>query len=681
MSEPSIFFSEVNRRQGDFNRRAFLLGGITGLGLTALGGRLALLQVVEAQRYEKLADSNQFNFRMVPPPRGRVLDRNGVVLASNRPNFRLMVAREKDSDVEAVVKNLCELVPIPEAKIPRLIRDIKRAPAKAPVPVMEDLSWEEFSRINVRSPELPGVTADMAEVRVYPFGGAFAHVIGYVAKVNDRDIKAIRAKGQTPDPLLYNPGFRIGRQGVEKAFDLDLRGKPGGKKVEVDAQGRVVAEDPGGDIPPTPGKEIVLTLDADVQQRALEVFGEESGAAVVMDCRTGDILCMASAPAFDANLFVRGLTTSEYRALADYERNPLLDKALSGTYPPGSTFKPTTALALLAAGVDPKERVHCGGSYRFGNTTFRCWKADGHGAQDMHDAIKNSCDVYFYHLCNRAGIDRIHDTAVKLGFGQVFDIGIPGQSHGIVPSTDWKKKAYKDPRQKVWQKGETLSVAIGQGALTVNALQMCVAASRIANGRKALEPRLIRSIGGVAQPSGAAVPDLPIPKDHLDTVRAGMAAVANDVSGGAYRQSQLGLGDVLMAGKTGTAQVRQLRGAKSRKNAGLPWKLKDHNLFIAFAPYDAPRYALAIIVQHGGVSGALAAAPKAREIMRTVLLKDPEIRARIEKPLPLPEVEPEAEVEGAAPDAPADVGAAPPPLESGPLVPQPDQPLVGAPER
>ncbi|MBI1405185.1 MAG: penicillin-binding protein 2 [Caulobacter sp.] len=681
MSEPSIFFSEVNRRQGDFNRRAFLLGGLTGLGLTALGGRLALLQVVEAQRYEKLADSNQFNFRLVPPPRGRVLDRNGIVLASNRPNFRLMVARDKDSDVEAVVKNLCELVPIPEAKVPRLIRDIKRAPAKSPVPVMEDLSWEEFSRINVRAPELPGVTADMAEVRVYPFGGAFAHVIGYVAKVNDRDIKASRAEGKSPDPLLYNPGFRIGRQGVEKAFDLELRGKPGGKKVEVDAQGRVVAEDPGGDIPPTPGKEIKLTLDADVQQRALEVFGEESGAAVVMDCRTGDILCMASAPAFDANLFVRGLTTSEYRALADYERNPLLDKALSGTYPPGSTFKPTTALALLAAGVDPKERVHCGGSYRFGNTTFRCWKADGHGAQDMHDAIKNSCDVYFYHLCNRAGIDLIHDTAVKLGFGQVFDIGIPGQSHGIVPSKAWKKKAYRDPRQKVWQKGETLSVAIGQGALTVNALQMCVAVSRIANGQKALEPRLIRSIGGVDQPSGAAVPDLPIPKDHLDTVRSGMAAVANDVSGGAYRQSQLGLGDVLMAGKTGTAQVRQLRGAKSRKNAGLPWKLKDHNLFIAFAPYDAPRYALAIIVQHGGVSGALAAAPKAREIMRTVLLKDPEIRARIEKPLPLPDVQPEAELEGAAPDAPTDVDAAPPPLESGPLVPQPDQPLIGAPDR
>jgi penicillin-binding protein 2 len=662
MSEPSIFFSEVNRRQGDFNRRAFLLGGITGLGLTALGGRLALLQVVEAQRYEKLATSNQFNFRLVPPPRGRVMDRNGVVLASNRPNFRLMVSRDPDTDVETVVSNLSSLVPIPESKIPRLIRDIKNAPPKSPVAVMEDLTWEEFSRINVRAPELPGVTADMAEVRVYPFGGAFAHVIGYVAKVNDRDIKAIRDKGETPDPLLYNPGFRIGRQGVEKAFDLELRGKPGGKKVEVDAQGRVVAEDPGGDIPTTPGKEIKLTLDADVQQRALEVFGEESGAAVVIDCRTGDIICMASAPAFDANMFVRGLTTQEYRALADYERKPLLDKAIGSTFPAGSTFKPTTALALLAAGVDPKERVVCTGGYRYGNRVFRCWKAGGHGPQDMHDAIKNSCDVYFYHLCNRAGIDTIHDTAVKLGFATVFDIGIPGQRKGLIPSKAWKKHAYRNrpnPDAMKWQPGETLSVAIGQGAIETSALQLCVATARIANGKKALNPRLIKSVGGVDLPPGDAVPDLPIPKEHLDIVRAGMAAVANDVTGGAYRQSQLGLGDVLMAGKTGTAQARDYKVGESRKNAGLAWGRKDHNLYIAFAPYDAPRYALAVIVQHGGISGALAAAPRAREIMRTVLLKDPEIRARVEKPLPLPDIQPDAEIEGVEPDAPVDVPIAP----------------------
>ena len=666
MSEPSIFFSEVNRRQGDFNRRAFLLGGITGLGLAALGTRLAYLQVVEAQRYQMLASSNQFNFIMVPPPRGRILDRNGVVLASNRPNFRLTVYRDVDTDVERVVGNLAQLVPLDPAKLPRLIKDIKRAPKKSPVPVMEDLTWEQFTRINVRAPELPGVSADMAEVRVYPYGGAFAHVIGYVAKVNDRDIEKIRKAGQQPDQLLYNPGFRIGRQGVEKAFDLQLRGKAGGKKVEVDAKGRVVAEDPGGDLPAVPGDEIKLTLDVDVQRRALEVFGEESGAAVLMDCRNGDILCMASAPAFDANGFVRGLSGPEYRALAEYERNPLLDKAMSGTYPPGSTFKPTTALAFLAAGIDPKERVVCTGGYHYGNRTFRCWKAGGHGAQDMHDAIKNSCDVYFYHLSNRAGVDRIHETATALGFGEIFDIGIPGQKPGLIPSTEWKRRAFKkDPK---WHPGETLSIAIGQGYINVNALQLCVATARIANGQKALRPRLVKSVGGRELPSGAAVPDLTISREHLNTVRAGMAAVANDTSGGAFRQSQLGLGDVLMAGKTGTAQVRSYDNVTSRKNAGLAWKLKDHNLFVAFAPVDNPRYALSVIVQHGGVSGALAAAPRAREIMRTALLKDPEIRARIEKPLPLPELDPNAVVEGAQPDLPTE-GLAP--LSPAPPVPPP----------
>ena len=685
MSEPSIFFSEVNRRQGDFNRRAFLLGGITSLGMAALGARLAYLQVVEAQRYQMLASSNQFNFIMVPPPRGRVLDRNGVVLASNRPNFRLTVYRDTDTDVEKLVANLAELVPIDPAKIPRLIKDIKRAPKKAPVPVMEDLTWEQFTRINVRAPELPGVSADMAEVRVYPYGGAFAHVIGYVAKVNDKDIEKIKKSGQQPDPLLYNPGFRIGRQGVEKAFDLELRGKAGGKKVEVDAKGRVVAEDPGGDLPAVPGDEIKLTLDVDVQRRALEVFGEESGAAVLMDCRTGDILCMASAPSFDANGFVRGLSGPEYRALANYERRPLLDKALSGTYPAGSTFKPTTALAFLAAGIDPKERVVCTGGYHYGNRTFRCWKPGGHGAQDMHEAIKNSCDVYFYHLCNRAGIDLIHDTANKLGFQQLFDIGIPGQKRGLIPNKAWKREANKNkpnPDARVWQLGETLSVAIGQGAITVNCLQLAVATARIANGRKALNPRLIKSVGGKELPSGAAVNDLPIPTEHLDIVRAGMAAVANDTSGGAYRQSQLGLGDVLMAGKTGTAQSRDYKDGESRKNAGLTWSKKDHNLFIAFAPVDNPRYALAVIVQHGGVSGALAAAPRAREIMRTALLKDPEIRARIEKPLPLPELDPNAAVEGAEPELPTE-GLVPlvTPPDGASVAPPPTATASGAPGR
>jgi penicillin-binding protein 2 len=674
MSEPSIMFFEVNERQGVFHRRAFLMGGLAGGGLLALGGRLAQLQLVEAARYQKLSAGNQFNYRLMPPPRGLILDRNGVALASNRPNFRLMVTKDtKDFDADAALDDLAKLVPIDESRRARLLKDIARAPKKAPVAVMEDMSWEEFSRVNIRAPELPGVTADMGEVRVYPFGGAFAHVIGYVSKVSDRDLEA--AKNDPDQELLHNPGFRIGKQGVEKALDRELRGRPGATKAEVDAQGRVVRLDPEGDIPATPGKEVRLTLDADIQNRALEVMGDESGAIVVMDVRNGDLLAMVSAPSFDANRFVKGLSGPEYKALAEYERKPLLDKALSGTYPPGSTFKPTVGLAALTAGIDPEVRVNCGGSWYYGNRTWRCWQKNGHGSQNMHEAIKNSCDIYFYQTALKVGPDPIAEAARAMGFGQIFDIGIPGQKKGIVPDRAWKKAANKrNPANQIWFPGETPSYGIGQGALNVNALQLATMVSRLANGKKALNPRLIKSVGGVEQPSGAAVPDLPFSAEHLAYVRGGMAAVANDVRGTAYKQSQLGLGDVQMAGKTGTAQVRSYDKVKSRNSATVQWKLKDHNLFVAFAPYDDPRYAVAVIIEHGGLGGATAGAPRAREVMRVALLKDPEIRARIERPMPMPEAPveatPDGAVEGAAPDDPTDGAPPSAPSQPAPGTPQ-----------
>jgi len=676
MSEPSIMFFEVNERQGVFHRRAFLMGGLAGGGLLALGGRLAQLQLVEAQRYQKLSAGNQFNYRLTPPPRGLILDRNGVALASNRPNFRLMVSKDsKDFDVEATLNDLALLVPIDATRRARLLKDIARAPKKAPVAVMEDMTWEEFSRVNIRAPELPGVTADMGEVRVYPFGGAFAHVIGYVAKVSDRDLEKAKDDPTQDQDLLHHPGFRIGKAGIEKSLDRDLRGRPGATKAEVDAQGRVVRLDPEGDIPATPGKEVRLTLDADIQNRALEVMGDESGAIVVMDVRNGDLLAMVSAPSFDANRFVKGLSGPEYKALAEYERKPLLDKVLNGTFPPGSTFKPTVALAALTAGVDPELRVNCGGSWYYGGRTWRCWQKNGHGSQNMHEAIKNSCDIYFYQTALRCGPDPIASAAHALGFGQIFDIGIPGQKKGIVGSREWKREAVK--REPVWQPGDSVSYGIGQGYINVNALQLAVMTSRLANGRKALNPRLIKSVGGVEQPSGAAVPDLPFTAEHLNYVRGGMAAVANDVRGTAYRQSQLGLGDVQMAGKTGTAQVRSYDRVKNRNSASVQWKLKDHNLFVAFAPYDDPRYAVAVIVEHGGLGGATAGAPRAREVMRVALLKDPEVRARIERPMPLPaepvEAAPDGSVEGAAPDDPT-VGTAP--TTSAPTVPASPAPGV-----
>jgi penicillin-binding protein 2 len=646
MSEPAIFFTEVNERQGAFHRRAFLLGGLTGVGLTALGARLMHLQLIEANRYRSLAEGNQFNYRLVPPPRGRILDRNGVELASNRPSFRVLASRDEVQDIDATLNALSTLIQITPERRKQLEREFAQSSRFVPIAIAEDLSWEEFSRINARLPELPGVTPEMAEIRVYNYGGAFAHVIGYVSKVSADDLK--KATPGEDQLLLHHPGFRIGKQGVEKAFDLQLRGVAGAQKVEVDARGRVVGKDPDGDLPPKPGEDVRLTLDADVQNRALEVFGEQSGACVVMDIRNGDILCMASAPSFDANKFVKGMSGPDYRALAGYERRPLLDKALSGTYPPGSTFKTMTALAALEAGVDPEQTVHCSGGMYFGGRTFHCWKHGGHGPQTMKDAIKNSCDVYFYQVALRIGPDKIATVAKSFGLGQIFDIGISGQRKGVVPDSAWKRARMKEK----WYPGESLSYGIGQGYLNVTALQLAVMTARLANGRKALTPRLVRSVGGVEQPSGAEAPDLPFDPAHIAFVREGMASVANDVGGSAYRQSQLGLGPIAMAGKTGTAQVRSYDNVASRKSSSVGWKLKDHNLFVAFAPYDNPRYALSVIVQHGGGSGATEGAPRAREVMRVVLLKDPEIRARIEQPLPMPVMDPNAPIVGAAPQDP-----------------------------
>ncbi|MEO8811776.1 MAG: penicillin-binding protein 2 [Caulobacteraceae bacterium] len=619
MTRPTIYLDEVNERQGLFHRRALLFGAVAGGGLVALGARLAHLQLFQADRYRMLSEKNEFEFVLTTPPRGMIFDRNGVVLASNRPDFRLLLARDEHTDVEAVLADLAKLVPMDDARRRRLVDDIEAAPRKAPVAVMEDMTWEEFSAINVRAPELPGITADMGEVRVYPFAGAFAHVVGYVAKVSARDITPT---GPNAEPIMLNPGFRIGKQGVEKAHDLELRGRPGARKVEVDVKGRVVRQDPSGDVAAVPGAPIRLTLDADVQNRALEVFGEESGAAVMMDCRSGDVLCLLSAPSFDANLFVKGLTGPEYRALAGYDRKPLFDKALTATYPPGSTFKTMVALAALDKGIDPATTHTCNRTWAWGGRVWHCDAA--HGTLDMHNAIKTSCDIYFYQTALATGPDRIAAMARRFGLGEVFDIGIPGQKPGLIPDTAYKRRAF--PKDPVWHPGETPSLGIGQGYTSVNALQLAVMAARLANGAKALRPRLIRSIGEVDYPAGSATADLPVDKGHLQFVREAMASVVT--SGTAAGMGRLGLGPIMMAGKTGTAQSRGYGGGHGAHGAKGEWALRDHAWFIAFAPYDDPRYAMSVLVEHGGF-GATAAAPRAREIMRVALLKDPQVRARI----------------------------------------------------
>ncbi|MCA1934451.1 MAG: penicillin-binding protein 2 [Asticcacaulis sp.] len=651
MSEPSIFFEDVNEKQGTFHRRIFLMGGLTALGIFALGGQLALLQIVQGGKYKRLSAANQFNFRVVPPPRGKILDRNGNVIAGNRPSFRVLIIRNEIDDLDDTLDQISYVLPQVQDNRRRIVRDINQSQRFVPTVVAADLTWEEFSRVNLFAAEIPGVQAVMDEIRVYHYGGAFSHVVGYVSKISEKDLEA---EGENPDPLLLHPGFRIGKQGVEKAFDKQLRGVAGAQKIEVNARGNIVAEDPDGTRPPTPGEDITLTLDAEVQARALEVFEQDSGSAVLLNIHTGEILCMVSAPSFDPNLFVSGISSKAYKLLNEYERRPLLDKAIGSTFAPGSTFKMATALSFLDYGIDPNEKVVCRGSYRFGNRTFRCHGV--HGSVDMRHALKYSCDTYFYHICNRPGVDRIAAMAHKLGLGELFDLEIEGQKSGLVPTTEWKRSYFDGtrnrPKDPKWHLGETLSVAIGQGYTTVSALQLAVYVSRIANGGKAVTPHLIKKIGAVDKDFDFK--PLGIPPEHIQIVRDGMEMVSNDADGTAFRNSQLNLGDMKMAGKTGTAQVINYDRAGTRK--ATQWKNKDHGLFVCYAPVDNPRYAMAVIVQHG-IAGGRFAAPKAREIMKVALLKDPELQARIVAPPPPEPVEaaetapPEVESTEVAPES------------------------------
>jgi len=631
-AEPSIVFTDVNERQGTFNRRTFIMGGVVAFGLFALTGRLIHLQMLQGGKYQKLAASNQFNFRLVPPPRGNIVDRNGKLIAGNRPSFRVLIQTNEVKDVDNTLDQISYILPATQTSRRRILRDINQNQRSVPTIVAADLSWEDFSKVSLYAGNIPGVVADMNQMRAYYYGGAFSHVVGYVSKASQKDLDHEDPGDDTSfaAKLLHDPSFRIGKQGIEKAYDKQLRGSPGGKRVEVDSKGVVVREDADGSIAPTPGQEIVLTLDADIQQRAVDVFDKDSGAAVLMDVHTGEVLCMASCPGFDPNLFVSGIPRADYDLLHGYDRNPLLDKALTATFAPGSTFKTMVALAALENGYDPKTVHVCGRHWSFGGHTFSCDST--HGALDLHEAIVTSCDIYFYQCALSVGPDKIAEVARTFGLGQVFDIGINGQNMGLVPDTAWKRQyfATRNPLNTRWFPGETPSMGIGQGATHINALQNCVMVSRLANGRRAVLPRLVKSVGGVDQIDNRTVPDLPFDPRHIDFVRAAMQAVVTDPRGTASK-IRLGLGPVAMAGKTGTAQSHSYHGDGQHGAIG-EWKTRDHGWFIAFAPADAPKYAIAVVVEHGGFGGK-AAAPKAADIMRVALLKDPEIRKRIVGPV------------------------------------------------
>jgi penicillin-binding protein 2 len=596
-------------RHRAFTRRTILLGsGVVGLfGL--LTARMYQLSVLDSDQYLSLAEDNRVNLQLLAPTRGRIFDRTGAEIARNELNLRVLLVPEQIKDVNAALEQLSQIIPLTDKQKQRALKDISRSQPFKAVLVAEGLSWDDFVKINVNAPNLIGIEPSAGEMRAYPTGPELGHVLGYVGGVTDKDI-------QEDPQLLSLPGFRLGRAGLERFADKRLRGQAGAAQVEVNAHGRVIRElarKPG-----VPGEDLVLTLDASLQKMAQERLYGQSGSAVVMDVRTGDVIVLVSAPGFDPNAFNTGPSAEVWKALMSDPLKPLLNKAVGGVYPPGSTFKPVTALAgLLSGAMTPETVVHCSGTYYLGRSAFHCWKRGGHGSVSMETAIKLSCDCYFYECGHRAGIDAIHDVALRLGLGLAYDSEIPGAKAGLVPSPQWKR----DVRKAKWTQGETLNVAIGQGALQTTPMQLCVMAARVANGGYPVLPRLVRP---AMEPRPVINGLAPIDPKFMQIVHDGMDAVTNE--GGTAARSRIAIAGFEMAGKTGTAQVRRITGAERakgvRKNEDLPWELRDHALFIAYAPVTKPKYAISVVVDHGG-GGSKIAAPIARDIMMDVLSKDP----------------------------------------------------------
>ncbi len=597
--------------QSRITRRGLILGGTMAAFVGVLGLRMRFMQVDQADQFRLLADENRINIRLIPPSRGRIFDRNGRVVAENVPSYRINIVREEAVDLDETIARLARIIELQPDELEDALKDLRELRGDTPVTIADRISWDDLSRVAVNAPALPGVTPEVGLSRRYPYGEDFAHVIGYVGPVSDRDLERIDA----PDQLLRIPRFQVGKIGLESRREDILRGKAGSKRVEVNAAGRVMRE--LDRVEGQAGADFQITLDTALQSYTQVRLSEESAAAVVMDCDTGDLLACASAPSYDPNLFVRGISVAAYNALLENKYRPLPNKAVQGVYPPGSTFKMVTALAALEAGTyDAEDTVRCVGHLEVSDRRFHCWKRAGHGNMNLHTSLRESCDVYYYELALKTRIENISAMAKKLGIGVPHELAMTSVARGLAPTKAWKR----DVRDADWRIGDSVNASIGQGYVLASPLQLAVMTARVATGRS-VSPRLIKSIDGVEQPTGHGT-DLGINENHLRQIRKAMFAVSNSRRGTAYG-SRILTEEFKMAGKTGTSQVR----SAVVNNAEVPWEQRDHALYVNYAPADNPRIAVAVVVEHGG-GGSKAAAPIARDITLQALYgEDPPLDA------------------------------------------------------
>lgn len=592
-----------------------MLGGGGLLGFVGLTSRLYQLQILEAKKYQGLSEENQFNFRLLVPSRGKILDHKGRVLASNVENFRILLRPDQVNDLDALLLRLSQVMTLSPEREAQIRKEFTKRAKASTIEIVDHMDWKTFARVNLWLPELPGIQPEAGEVRTYPAGNELAHIIGYVGAVPpDYPNKS--------EPLLRHQGFRIGRTGMERKFDLALRGKAGALKFEVNAVGRVIRELPDIRTKAKAGKDIKLSVDLELQSVAAKALAGTSGAACVLDLANGEVRALVSTPSFDPNKFAKGISNEDYQALLGDEFNPLFNKAIGGAFPPASCFKPVVAMAAMDAGLaDPKERIHCSGKIELGDRVFHCWRRKGHGNVNLNGAIGVSCDIYFYELAKRLGIDRIHDAALKFGFGKLFDLDLGGGSSGLVPTQAWKRARFDLP----WAQGETLIAGIGQGYLSATPLQLAIMTARIATGRK-IVPTLVHQEGS----SVDTIEPLGFSDAALDVAKQGMSSVVNKPWATAYTPNGLDGEGMLWAGKTGTGQVRRISQAERDdivlKNKDLPWELRDHALFVGFAPLDKPQFAISVVVEHGG-GGSSTAAPVARQILRFALQQNEKLVA------------------------------------------------------
>ena len=574
-----------------FSRRMILLGGAEAAVGGLLVGRMGWLAIAQNQKYQLLSESNRVQLIPVPPRRGWIIDRNGKPIAINKASFRVDLIPQQIVNGPKIIADLQQLMGLAPDDVERITRELGQSRGFQPVSVADNVPYEQYAAITVRLPDLPGVAASQGFTRFYPGGSTVGQLVGYVGPAS-----ATEYEKENKNPLLLIPGVKIGKEGLEQTLESTLRGEPGGQRVEVTAHGKLVKE-----LEPKPdrsGGTVQLTIDADLHQFAARRIGDQSGSVVVLDVTNGDILAMPSMPSFDPNNFSDGISRNEWKMLSDDDHLPLVDKVMESLYPSGSTIKPSMAMALLNAGIDRTERVNCTGSYPLGNHVFHCDKR--HGPVDMTDAVVKSCDIYFYEMCRRVGAEKLAPMVRSMGFGEKFELPFKNERFGTVPDPEWMRRKYK----REWQTYDTINMSIGQGMVLINPLQLATMASRLATGRRVV-PRLLKN-----SPVAPQTP-LAVDQDHLIFIRQAMAGV---VDHGTAAGAKLPLQGIQMAGKTGTAQVHKLGANERGGHTSAIWKLRDHSLFMAFAPFDNPRYAAAAIMEHGGF-GASVAAPLVRDTL------------------------------------------------------------------